>query len=317
MRQNRLGMKADALFDDVADLDWKAFMADLQPSATVHARHTVGLLDPLHNNPEPVGDSLPENLEEVIARYGHRYFKIKVGGNREEDLHRLSSIAAILESRAPDFAVSLDGNEQYADANAFMEFYRALKAHSPLDNFRQRILYIEQPIARSAVLNENVFEIAREKPVIIDESDGDLGAFERAIALGYRGVSSKSCKGVYKSLINLARCRRSGPEYFLSGEDLTMQAGIAVQQDLALVSLLGIDHVERNGHHYVDGFGDTDTREQSLFLERHPDLYHLENDRVRLQIRNGQIAIASLSCPGFASLALPDFAHMDRQLTVD
>ncbi len=36
---------------------------------------------------------------------------------------------------------------------------------------------------------------------------------------------------------------------FLSGEDLTCQAGLAVQQDLALVSLLGLSHVERNGHH--------------------------------------------------------------------
>ena len=39
----------------------------------------------------------------------------------------------------------------------------------------------------------------------------------------------------------------------MSGEDLTTQAGLSVQQDLALVNLLGITHVERNGHHYVDG----------------------------------------------------------------
>ena len=39
----------------------------------------------------------------------------------------------------------------------------------------------------------------------------------------------------------------------MSGEDLTTQAGLSVQQDLALVNLLGIRHVERNGHHYVNG----------------------------------------------------------------
>ena len=39
----------------------------------------------------------------------------------------------------------------------------------------------------------------------------------------------------------------------MSAEDLTTQAGLSVQQDLALVNLLGITHVERNGHHYVNG----------------------------------------------------------------
>ena len=39
----------------------------------------------------------------------------------------------------------------------------------------------------------------------------------------------------------------------MSAEDLTTQAGLSVQQDLALVNLLGIRHVERNGHHYVNG----------------------------------------------------------------
>ena len=42
---------------------------------------------------------------------------------------------------------------------------------------------------------------------IIDEADGDYGAFPRAASLGYRGVSSKSCKGLYKSLLNAARAR--------------------------------------------------------------------------------------------------------------
>ena len=45
-------------------------------------------------------------------------------------------------------------------------------------------------------------------PLIIDESDATLDAFPRARALGYAGVSSKSCKGFYKSLLNAARCAR-------------------------------------------------------------------------------------------------------------
>ena len=53
-----------------------------------------------------------------------------------------------------------------------------------------------------------------------------------ARACGYRGVSSKNCKGFYKSLLNAARChewnREAGaPRYFLSGEDLTTASGDA------------------------------------------------------------------------------------------
>ena len=91
-------------------------------------------------------------------------------------------------------------------------------------------------------------------------------------------MSSKNCKGFYKSLINLARCREwNAPGeggYFMSGEDLTTQAGFSVQQDLALVSLLGIAHVERNGHHFIDGFAGRPHAETEAFLRAHPDLYH-------------------------------------------
>src|SRR3990172_6998796 len=102
----------------------------------------------------------------------------------------------------------------------------------------------------------------------------------RARALGYRGVSSKTCKGIYRSLVNRARCAawnaEAGSErYFMSGEDLTIQSGLALQQDLALASLLGLTHVERNGHHYVNGMAALPAggeAEGGAFLAAHPDL---------------------------------------------
>ena len=54
----------------------------------------------------------------------------------------------------------------------------------------------------------------------------------------------------------------------MSAEDLTTQAGLSVQQDLALVNLLGITHVERNGHHYVNGMAALPRAEQQAFLRR-------------------------------------------------
>jgi hypothetical protein len=120
---------------------------------------------------------------------------------------------------------------------------------------------------------------------------------------------------LYKSILNAARCaawnREAGEaRYFMSAEDLTTQAGLSVQQDLALVNLLGIAHVERNGHHYVNGMAAQPAHEQADFLSAHPDVYERSHGAVRLKIRDGRIALGSLSCPGYASAAMPDFDAM-------
>ena len=141
--------------------------------------------------------------------------------------------------------------------------------------------------------------------------------------MGYTGVSSKTCKGIYKSLINRARCLKwnreesrdevldpTNPRYLMSAEDLTIQAGLALQQDLALVALMGIKHVERNGHHYVNGMAGLPVAEQEAFLAAHPDLYERSHGAVRVRIRDGTLAIGSLGCTGFASGALPDWSVM-------
>ena len=96
----------------------------------------------------------------------------------------------------------------------------------------------------------------------------------------------------------------------MSAEGLTTQAGLSVQQDLALVNLLGITHVERNGHHYGNGMAALPAHEQQDFLAAHPDVYEASQGAVRLKIRSGRIDIESLAAPGFASGALPDFPAM-------
>ena len=65
-------------------------------------RHTVGLVDAItraDTQGHRLDDGLPESLEEVIAAYGHRYFKLKVGGQVEADIDRLAQIAAVLDRR--------------------------------------------------------------------------------------------------------------------------------------------------------------------------------------------------------------------------
>jgi len=294
-------------------IDLAAWFSTLAPASRIAARHTVGLVDPVTaaDVRERVGDGLPETLEEVIERYGHRYFKLKVGGDARADVERLTAIAAVLD-RLPAYHATLDGNEQYEDMHGVAALWSRMKGEARLARLVASILFIEQPVKRQKALSAPVGGL--ERPVIIDESDDALDAFPRARSLGYRGVSSKTCKGIYKSLLNGARCAAwnagAVPNYFLSGEDLTIQAGLALQQDLALVSLVGLTHVERNGHHYVNGMAGLPAAEQEAFLAGHPDLYERSHGAVRVRIAGGDIATGSLGCAGYASRALPDWNSM-------
>ena len=296
------------------DLDMPGFLSGLKPRAEIAARHTVGLVDPITaaDNKHPVNDGLPETLEEVIARYGHRWFKLKVGGNVKADLERLTAIAAVLDRIAEPYYASLDGNEQYEDVDGVVALWNAIEAEPRLKRLASSIVFVEQPIKRQKALSANIAALSARKPVIIDESDDSLDALPRAKALGYRGVSSKTCKGLYKSLLNAARCAAWGRDYFMTGEDLTIQPGLALQQDLALVSILGLTHVERNGHHYVNGMAGLPAAEQERFLNSHADLYERSHGAVRVRIHDGKLEIGSLDCAGFASGALPDWQSMRR-----
>jgi hypothetical protein len=297
---------------DLANFDMAEFLAGLTPAKTIAARHTVGLVDVIGGHPAQVNDGLPESLAEVVAAYGHRFFKLKVGGNLDADMARLTEIAAVLDTIDAPYYVSLDGNEQYDDISALLELWRRMQGAPQLKRLVDGILFIEQPINRAHALDSDVSALSTVKPVIIDESDDDLSVFPRARGLGYAGVSSKSCKGLYKSILNAGRCamwnaQAGNTRYFMTGEDLTTQAGLAVQQDLALVNLIGLTHVERNGHHYVNGMAGLPDAEQDSFLAAHPRLYERSHGAVRLKIRDGRLDITSLAAIGFAASAYPDW----------
>jgi hypothetical protein len=308
VRRNVLGIDA-SLTPDLSGFDVEAFLGGLSPSPTIAARHTVGLVDPLTaadlRGPRPA-DPLPGTLEECVAHYGNTHFKLKLSGRADADVDRLTRIAAVLD-RLPEYRATLDGNEQYQDPDAVLAFWDLIERRPELDRLRSAILFLEQPIARSVALSAPVTSLARRRPVEIDESDGSLDAFVVAKELGYTGVSSKACKGVYRSILNRARCahwnaREGTDRYFMSAEDLIVQAGVSLQQDLSLATLIGCTHGERNGHHYVNGLAETSPDEQTRVLNAYPNLYRRGSDGVvRLSIRGGVISLQDLDGPGFGS----------------
>ena len=312
--KNLLGMVSHSIIPELNEFDFPAFLAELQPSDSINVRHTIGLSDPIFKSniraADLVTDGLPQAFEEVVKFYNNQYFKIKVSGDDESDLARLEKIASVLDQADDPYFVTLDGNEQYSDDQGITDFYQKVIDNKRLTRLASSIMYVEQPIMRSKALTNSVGALADLVPVIIDESDGELSAFITARKRGYHGVSSKSCKGIYKSIINKARCQiwneGGANSFFLSAEDLTCEPGISIQQDLALVSILGLTHVERNAHHFIDGFDDRPDSEARAFISAHSDLYIETENRVRLKLCDGKFSISSLNCTGYGTSVAPE-----------
>lgn len=300
MAQNIAGIDA-RLSRDLADAEIEQFLGRSKRLQRVAVRHTVGLDDAIEGE---------GGVADTSENAGARYFKLKLNGDPAHDAERLIRIGRELARLPYAYKVTLDANEQYADLSALASLVDRLDRDSALKPIAANLLYIEQPMPREVTRKSPLGALAG-RDFIIDEADDSYDAFPAARARGYRGISSKSCKGLYKSIINATRAAKwsvEGGNYFVTGEDLTCQAGLAVQQDLALGSLIGITHAERNGHHYVDGFADTPAAEAERFLAGHPDLYEISGGRVQLAVHDGDLLTGSLMTPGFASAVHPDWS---------
>ncbi|SDP12386.1 hypothetical protein [Afipia sp. GAS231] len=302
MAANIAGVDA-RLSRDLGNDDVAQFLSGRKRLDRVAIRHTVGMDDIVEGE---------GGVADISENAGARYFKLKLNGDPDADAERLIRIGRELLKLGYDYGVTLDANEQYSDLAALGLLVDRLDRGSALKPIASKLLYIEQPMPRDITRASPLGALAR-RDFIIDEADDSYDAFPAARALGYRGISSKSCKGIYKSVINATRAAKwsaAGQRCLIAGEDLTCQAGLAVQQDLALGALIGVTHAERNGHHYVDGFGDTPAAEADAFLTAHPDLYAKDGHKVRLAIHDGDLLTGSLTTPGFASAVHPDWSAM-------
>ena len=302
MNGNIAGIDA-SLSLDLGNDDIAEFLAQRRQLERVAIRHTVGLDDKVEGE---------GGVADARENTGARYFKLKLNGDPDADAARLIRIGKELASLRHGYEVTLDANEQYADLAALRALVDRLDRDSALQPIAAKLLYIEQPMPRE-VTRQSPLGALGERDFIIDEADDSYDAFPAARALGYRGISSKSCKGIYKSIVNATRAAKwsaGGEKFFITGEDLTCQAGLGVQQDLALGALIGVTHAERNGHHYVDGFGDAPVAEAEEFLSAHPDLYARDENHIRLSIHGGDLLTGSLTAPGFATCVHPDWSAL-------
>ena len=309
LRDNRFGIRFEEMNNDL-EIKYLTEFLPKSPLNHVIARHTVGLADPLTDagisDEERLNDGLPQSLEACVAAYGLKHFKIKICGDLPTDVQRLESISKVLKSNAsPDFAFSLDGNEQFKDPAAFKDFWEELNGQSSLKSLFGRLLFVEQPLHREVALNENIGESftkwTNRPPIIIDESDGDLDSASHAIKLGYDGTSHKNCKGVFKSISNFLMIQKFNQHattrpLIQSGEDLCNQGPVSIMQDLCVAASLGIQSVERNGHHYCAGLSAHPVSVQNEIIKHHPDVYGPTEQRwPTLIIEKGKISMQSIN----------------------
>jgi hypothetical protein len=322
VRSNVLGINLGAIHEELAGQE----PGDLLPGSSltqIRARHTVGLGDPLTDGDDEDApkDGLPYTLEECIEAYGLDYFKVKLCGDLEKDVPRLQQLHEVFSRCASaDYKMTLDGNEQFADIAAFAEHWKVYQADEAIRDLLGHLLMVEQPLHRDRALGDEVRVALAAWPeaplMIIDESEADLSSLSRALGLGYSGTSHKNCKGIVKGIVNaclLEHRRRENPgkDYLLSGEDLANVGPVALLQDLSVMALLGIEHVERNGHHYFKGLSMYAEDVQEMVFEEHGDLYRKhEGGFPTLDIRGGNLKLGSVVNAPFGVSPLLDVSGL-------
>ncbi|MBL4575146.1 MAG: hypothetical protein JKY51_03485 [Opitutaceae bacterium] len=324
VKTNSLGIDLGKIHSELSGSSPLDYL-DTAPPTSVFARHTVGLADPLMTDDiieaERLHDGLPQSLEENIHTYGLRHFKLKINGQQDTDIERLIIIAKILKKNCTDYSFSIDGNESFHDVASFAAFWQKISIHPQLSEFLKNLLFIEQPFHRSLALSDSIGEMTSSwpdrPPIIIDESDAELGSLPKALHLGYAGTSHKNCKGVFKGLANACLLRQKSREnpsatYLMSGEDLSNIGPVALIQDLVVQMSLGITSIERNGHHYFKGLSFFPQSIQSAVLKAHPDLYQASGEGwPQVAIKEGMLSTKTLvEAPfgtGFGDLPLDSF----------
>lgn len=288
-----------------------------RPLAQIAVRHTVGRLDPLRAADIPpderLADGMPQALDEVLQRHGVRWLKVKIGGGHDADRQRLCAIGRLLRELRADVQVTLDGNEQFRDFGQLRELWRATGDDPDGKNLLQRVRWVEQPLPRGPSLLDGGPCDPRHWtycPLVLDEGDTGLMALPGS---GYHGVSVKNCKGVFRALATRELCAAPELGLFQTAEDLTNLPVVALQQDLLTAAVLGLEHAERNGHHYFPGLAHLPRAAVDAALLAHPDLYERTEQGAKLRIQDGQLQIASLGGTGYG-VAQEVVDALDRSL---
>ena len=245
-----------------------------EPQARMPLYHLVSAIDPLVASDIRlrVNDGLPETLPEWIDYNGLTHFKIKLDGDDLKwDSERVLGVDRVVtetERRrgVKDWVYSLDFNERCPNVQYLIEFLKMVEEKSP-EGFA-RIQYVEQPTARDLDSHrQNVmFEAAKIKPVVIDESLTDLHALMLSREMGYTGAALKVCKGQSNMMILAPVMERN--RMFLCVQDLTCPGASLIQSASLAAHVPGVKAIEANARQFVPAANEG-------WEQRFPGVFHI------------------------------------------
>jgi L-alanine-DL-glutamate epimerase-like enolase superfamily enzyme len=172
-----------------------AFMA-AKPLTAIPVWHLVGGDDPLTAEDlcgtEPV-DDYPVLLSDWIDRDGLQCLKVKLRGHDAAwDVDRMLRTGRLAIEKNVRW-LAADFNCGVNDPAYVIDILDKLAVDAP-ETFR-RILYVEQPFSHEVTVGGlDVSEVARRKPLLMDESAHNWELVERGRQLGWTGVALKTCK---------------------------------------------------------------------------------------------------------------------------
>lgn len=257
-----------------------------EPRAAMPLYHLVSAADPLLDSDiaQRINDGLPETLPEWIHHNGLTHFKIKLDGDDLQwDSDRVLSIDRVVtetETRrgVTDWVYSLDFNERCPNAQYLVDFLHIIQAKTP-EGFA-RVQYVEQPTARDLEAHrENVmFEAAKLKPIVIDESLADLHTLMLSREMGYTGAALKACKGQSNMMILAPVMVKS--QMFLCVQDLTCPGASLIQSASLAAHVPGVKAIEANARQYVPSASEG-------WEKRFPGIFHVTNGAMDTSRLNG------------------------------
>jgi L-alanine-DL-glutamate epimerase-like enolase superfamily enzyme len=257
----------------------------------VRMYHSCGASDPLTaaEITKPIHDGLPETLEDWIPYSGVTAIKIKLNGaDLAWDVDRVAAIdrvttAAQAKRGFADWIYSLDFNERCPNVEQLLEFDRRLAEKAP--TAFGRVQYIEQPTARdlAADRKNTMFEAAKLRPVVIDESLTGLDTLLLAREMGYTGVALKACKGQSQTLLLAAAAQKY--KMFRCVQDLTCP-GAALVHSVGIASHVpATSALEANAREYVPSAS-------KGWEKRYPGIF---------DVKDGYMDTAGLDGPGLGT----------------
>lgn len=256
------------------------------PQERLPLYHLVGALDPLTNADinERINDGRPETLPEWIAADGLTHLKVKLAGDDLDwDVDRLVQVERVAsEAQAArgqeTWYYSCDFNEKCANEQYVLDFLNRVREQAPAAF--DRIQYIEQPTSRDLDANPDItmHEVAKLKPVVIDEALVDYEALLKAREMGYTGVALKACKGQTDSLLLAAAAQKF--DMFLCVQDLTCPGYSFLHSASLAARVPTVTAIEGNARQYCP-------KPNKEWAKRFPSMFRISDGTVETKVLDG------------------------------